>query len=179
VVRIGVVPGAGFTGGYMTEYRGIDYGLGRSNIGENGIRYGVIPLHDVAQSWCDSSEAIYPEPEKEYDEDGEEIEPADDDMDCVEPIGFRYSADGYEATQSADDSDIFILKSPFFTVAQFCSPCAPGACHLRNPIEVTDDAAPADPNRCYCFGHDWFDEEEAPYPVYEVATGKRVYPDKK
>lgn len=150
----------------MTEYRGIDYGLGRSNIGENGIRFGVIPLHDVTQAWCDSSVTIYPEP-------------ADDDMDCVEPIGFRYSSDGYEATQSADDSDIFILKSPYFTVAQFCSPCAPGACHLRNPIEVPDVDAPADPNRCYCFGHDWFDEEEAPYPVYEVATGKRVYPDKK
>ena len=40
--------------------RGIDYGMGRTNIDlSNGIRFGVIPLNDVTQSWCDASEADY------------------------------------------------------------------------------------------------------------------------
>ena len=33
--------------------------------------------------------------------------------------------------------------------------------------------------RAFCFGHDWFEEGKAPYPVFSVATGKRVRPEKK
>ncbi len=74
----------------------------------------------------------------------------------------------YKATQSGDDSDIFILKSPYYTRAQFCSPCAPGACYLTNPCE--------DGERAYCFGHDWFDDGKAPYPVFLVADDSEVLP---
>lgn len=70
-----------------------------------------------------------------------------------EPISFFYGQDGYQAEQQADDPDIFIMKSPYFTYAQFCSPCAPGAGYLMNPLTEKDEN-----NRAYCFGHDWFEE---------------------
>jgi len=79
-----------------------------------------------------------------------------------------YENDGY-ALQTDDDGDLWIIKSPYFTHAAFCSPCAPGACHLRNPLELPDPA-----NKCYCLGHDWFDDGKAPYPVYSIATGKQI-----
>ena len=64
------------------------------------------------------------------------------------------------------DGDAWFEKSPYFTRAAFCSPCAPGACYLTSPCD--------DGERCYCPGHDWFDEDKAPFPVYNVATGERV-----
>lgn len=157
-----------------TTYAGIDYGFGTTNIDpENGIRYGVIHQNDVLQAWADSSEAEYPCSECEFEQ-------GDDDCGCCdcEPIAFNYDDDGYLA--SADSmGDIMILKSPYFTFAQFCSPCAPGACHLANPLEHRDaieGGAKLKNNRAYCFGHDWFEDGVAPYPVYEVATGKPVKP---
>ncbi len=82
---------------------------------------------------------------------------------------YNYDSDGYKI-QTASDGDMFITESPFFTYAQFCSPCAPGACYLANPLE-----SPVEANKCYCLGKDWFDEfNPCPYPVYSVATGQLV-----
>lgn len=84
-----------------------------------------------------------------------------------EPLGHVLDDGEYKATQSGDDSDIFILKSPYFTRCRYCSPCAPGAGHLTS---CDDDGI-----RAYCFGHDWFyddEHESAPYPVFCVATGE-------
>jgi hypothetical protein len=84
-----------------------------------------------------------------------------------EPLGFYLDDGEYKAT--ADEyGDIFILESPYFTYAQYCSPCAPGACYLANPV---DENGP----RAYCFAPDWFDDESCPYPVYRVDTGELVY----
>jgi hypothetical protein len=65
--------------------------------------------------------------------------------------------------------DVWVIKSPYFTHAQFCSPCAPGACYLTNPLST-----PLDSNKCYCLGADWFEDSKAPYPIYSVATGQPV-----
>ena len=47
-----------------TNYKGIDYGLGKTNIDKtSGIRYGVISQHSVGQAWYDESEAYYGTPE--------------------------------------------------------------------------------------------------------------------
>jgi len=75
----------------------------------------------------------------------------------------------YQASQGGDDSDIFVLKSPYYTRAQFCSPCAPGAGYLRN---ACDDG----PKR-YCFGPEWFDDSisPCPYPVYRVDNDECIY----
>lgn len=63
----------------------------------------------------------------------------------------------------------FILKSPYYTYAQFCSPCAPGAGYLPSPLKDR----PAG-NKTYCLGHDWFEDGTAPYRVYSVKTNKEM-----
>jgi hypothetical protein len=87
----------------------------------------------------------------------------------AEPNGFRIDDGEYLATQSRDDSDIFVIKSPYYTRAAFCSPCAPGACYLTSPCD--------DGEKAYCFGPDWFDEdiEPCPYPVYRVDNDELIY----
>ena len=99
-----------------------------------------------------------------------------------------WEKDGYELSNCLQ-SDVFVSKSPYFTYAQFCSPCVPGACNLDNPFEglavpsgrhasfAEDYGAEAQAIgyvKCYCLGHDFFDGEKAPYEVFSVATGKRV-----
>jgi hypothetical protein len=99
-----------------------------------------------------------------------------------------WEKDGY-ALENCLQSDVCVLKSPYFTYAQFCSPCVPGACNLDNPFEglavpsgrhasfAEDYGAEAEAAgfaRCYCLGHDMFEGEKAPYEVFSVATGKRV-----
>ena len=166
---------------------GIDYGLGDTNIDkETGIRYGVISVNSgVLQAWSDVSVPDYgtiecPKCNKEQEPDyecefcGAEL----DDYSMVEAQGFTYEGEGY-ACQAGQDGDIFVMKSPFFTYAQFCSPCAPGAVHLENPIEPKTNTVGIGylrqrHNRGYCFGHDWFEGEKAPYRVYSVETGKEV-----
>jgi hypothetical protein len=81
------------------------------------------------------------------------------------PLGF-YVNEADLSAHCSDDGDIFITKSPFYTLCQFCSPCAPGAGYLMNPCE--------DGIKAYCFGHDWFEDGKAPYPVYSVETNALI-----
>jgi hypothetical protein len=181
-----------------TDYRGIDYGMGMSNIDRDAdIRYGVIPHHAVGSAWYESAEGFYGSPAcpncggdaVEYDESKHES--YDDyrrtiDRDyacqrCEHYMGSEYAygdepqshfVDDEEITaeQGYDSPDIFITKSIYYTRAQFCSPCAPGACYLKNPC---DDGAKA-----YCFGPDWFEEGKCPYPVYRVDNDECIYTPK-
>ena len=168
----------------MKNYTGIDYGLGQSNINlKTGIRYGVINQNAVLQAWFDESIPYYGK--GECSECGTEFDTLDEmpeicsecgrnfeehsDMDWIEAVSHFYTGDGYQAEASTDSGDIFITESPYFTYAQFCSPCAPGAVHLENPLDTKEDN-----NKGYCFGHDWFEGDVAPYPVYSVKTGKLV-----
>jgi len=163
-------------------YKGIDYGRGITNINLiDGIRYGVICLNEITQAWCESSE-----PKLSYYcsncgaelKKGAEAKRCPDcyrkieegDFDFIEP-DFWSIDDGRYKAYSDDNNDIFILKSPYFSYAQFCSPCAPGAGYIMNELEDKDYN-----NRTYCFGHDWFDDEVAPYTVYSVETGEVVQP---
>jgi hypothetical protein len=194
----------------MTDYAGIDYGMGRTNIDkENGIRYGVVSLHALTEFASEDFEADYGDPHcpkcgneaetipshTESDPSGEgkwvsvvqdiPEEMAEWENDGIgeyacrsckwlfdgdeafgdEPIGYTLDKDGYKATLD-EYNDVFLVKSPYYTHAQFCSPCAPGAGHLENPCE----SGP----KTYCFGHDWFDGGKAPYPVYDVKTDELV-----
>lgn len=176
---------------------GIDYGLGRTNIDyATGIRYGVIAQNSVLQAWADSAEADYGPPtcpkcgndacEFDLDKHGEydnasgyltkvsdyaceacEVTIASEDAYGDEPVGWHYSGDGYELTDCLD-STIFVLKSPFYTLAVYCSPCVPGAGDLDNASE--------DGVKTYCLGHDWFEEGKAPYTVFSVETNLPVLP---
>ena len=173
--------------------RGIDYGMGRTNINpETGIRFGVISRNsgDLTEWVWEGFEGDYGTPTCrecggdaiDYDDEKhgeykagrgcadyacEHCERVIDSSDAYndEPNGHDYNADGY-VIRADSYGDAFVIRSPFFTRAGFCSPCAPGACHLESP---TDDG-----ERCYCLGHDWFRDGVAPYPVYSVETGELV-----
>ena len=170
--------------------KGIDYGRGMTNIDrKTGIRFGVLPQSAVLQSWADSSEGVYLEIPDNVCEcetcgasgtisDGYDVCECED---CEgtgevtiegesfddEPIGFVYRGGGIFA-HCGECSDIFIEKSPFYTLAPFCSPSAPGACYL---VDACEDGAPA-----YCLPSDWFDEDSpCPYPVWRVDNHALVY----
>jgi hypothetical protein len=166
---------------------------------DKGIRYGVIPQNEVLQAWADSSEADYGSPtcgkcgNEAVDIDAEGVpdigsyQGDDWDLDgrdhaCLhckrtfdsddaygdEPECWYVDDGEYQAT-CGNDGDIFITKSPYYTRAAFCSPCAPGACYLLNPRE--------DGEKAYCFSHDWFEDGKAPYPVYRVSDDTLVEPE--
>lgn len=167
---------------------GRDYSLGQSNVDkETGIHYGVINQSEVLQAWADSSEARYiracPYCGMELpSNDLEELEQNDDneflcpsceailtelDFDLEEPIGFTLDDGEYQAEQNFDNTDIFIIRSPYYTYCQYCSPCAPGAGYIMNSDKGI---------KAYCLGHDWFDDRKAPYPVYRVSDDSLVEP---
>lgn len=171
--------------------KGIDYGMGRTNVDrETGIRFGVISQNEVVQAWSDESESVYPDPEPcdcetcgglgtIEDDSGTKSDCDDCDgtgsvpsepSDFDEPLGFEYEGQGYRAS-SGTDGDIFITKSPYYTRAAFCSPCAPGAVYLMSPHDEGEKG--------YCFGHDWFEDGVAPYPVYRVEDDSVVEPSAK
>ena len=171
-------------------YLGIDYGAttGANRDSETGIRYGVISQNSVLQAWADSAEADYGEPAcphcgnpvVEYNDDAhgeydgdcaeyacESCRRTYDTSECYgeEPIGWSYDYDEYTLTDCLD-TDIFVLKSPYYTFAAYCSPCVPGAGNLDSPHP---DGVPT-----YCLGHDWFEDGVAPYPVYSVETHELI-----
>jgi hypothetical protein len=180
-----------------TDYQGINYGTEFSNMDVlAGIRFGVIPHGHVGAAWYDDAEAHYGDPScpecdsaylADFDPEKHDGYRYEDRSGCAdfacenceiiidneqaypeEPLSWFYNEDGY-AMEQLDEVDIFISKSPFFTYAQFCSPCAPGACYLPSPLDHK-----ADDNKCYCLGPEWFEGEKAPYPVFNVMTGKRI-----
>lgn len=185
-----------------TNYPGLDYsGPGATcnrNL-ETGIRYGIIPANDIGQAWYDSAEPDYGE--ATCPKCGNAVKSAKGEYaryehakhECAdyvchhckyvfgnesaypdEPIGGQnYEGDGYKLHEDSS-GDLWVFDSPYFTYAQFCSPCAPGACYLLNALESPNDA-----NRAYCLGHDWFEDSQAPYPVYSVETGELVTPETK
>jgi len=179
-------------------YKGIDY-AGHTTVNrdvQTGIRYGVISANEVCQAWYDSAEADYGEPH--CPKCGDEVKAARglyeryehakygcDDYVCHKckyvfdnqdafgesPNAWTLDDGEYKAEQGGEDRDIFVIRSPYFTYAQFCSPCAPGAVYLLNPC-TPESCAP----RGYCFGPEWFEGGVAPYPVYEVETGELITP---
>jgi hypothetical protein len=165
----------------MKTYRGIDYGSGITNINlSTGIRYGVINQNECMDFWGEQSEAYYGLPHCPYC--GNELKKDKEYSHCPhcrkslveeslysdEASSFYIDDETYTA-ESDDYGDIFITKSPYYTYAQFCSPCAPGACYLSNELSGKPQG-----NRAYCFGHDCFTDNKAPYHVYSVKTGEEI-----
>ena len=166
------------------SYKGIDYSLGQSNFDrETGIHFGVISQHSILIEAMSDFEQDYGKPTcpecGNPVKESAEVENADKDYHCTdcmesywsdvcfsdESLGFSYDSDGYRLMDCLD-SDIFVLKSPYYTFAQFCSPCVPGAGNLET--FVTGGV------KTYALGHDWFEDGKAPYPVYDVKTGLLV-----
>lgn len=179
-------------------YNGIDYGLGMANVDQHtGIRYGVIGLNSLNEWAWEDFEADYGPPTcgscgNEAVEYNDEIHGDYDSQSsygscadfacehCEEYFGsdeaygdepLRHTLDDGKYIAEVDSyNDVFIMQSPYFTYAQFCSPCAPGACHLNNPRDSDSGAA-----RAYCFGPHWFNDETPPYDVYSVETGELLH----
>jgi hypothetical protein len=184
----------------MSNYAGIDYGLGQSNINkETGIHYGVISQHtpspeavddvyhgphsrDLAyENWVEHvkkavSSAVLEavdhlmlssraeELAKHLSEEAEGWDWLGDSYngDEADPL---YEHDGYKIVKCLD-YDLFVLKSPYYTHAQYCSPCVPGAGNLDHPCKEGP--------KSYCLGHDWFEDGKAPYDVFDVISGAKV-----
>lgn len=195
-----------------TTYAGLDYARGTATNRDavTGIRYGVISQYSVNP---DAIEDIYShgedlsykeahaeamrEARTEWENAGNSAEDFDEDSasqdfaDGYESDNglndYLYERDGYKLTGCLSN-DLFVIRSPFFTVAQFCSPCVPGAGNLDSPFESVNnqegldgvdylnEAESAGFPRVYCLGHDWFESNMAPYAVYSVETGKLVMP---
>lgn len=80
----------------------------------------------------------------------------------------RYEEAGIIAEQHSD-GDVFVLESPYYTKAPFCSPCAPGAGYLA-------DGSFEGQACTYCMPNDWFPEGRAcPYPYWERENHTLVY----
>ena len=176
-----------------TNYAGIDYGMGRSNIDtDTGIRYGIISqnslsgesLDDVFTAGDDLGyEAMIEELKSNLknaidsiisDAGGRTYDSVDVDeilegvdFDCYDSNGPRRYEDGDLTVQTTGDNDLFVFKSEYYTFAQFCSPCVPGAGNLDTPC----DSGP----KTYCLGIDWFVDGECPYPVYRIDNDECIY----
>lgn len=180
------------------SYIGIDYGsIGQSNRdAKTGIHYGVISQGRLMPEALDDMEMYYGEPTcpkcgneakemagslldtEDFELDGtdfacESCKYTFDSQDAYsdEALGFTYDSDGYKLSDCLD-SNVFVLCSPYYTYAQFCSPCVPGAGNLDTPL-THEDGAP----KTYALGLDWFDKHNpCPYKdnLYLVATGERV-----
>jgi hypothetical protein len=177
----------------MTQnYAGLDYSFGKANFNpETGIHFGVISQNSIMPEAMEDVEYDYGKPTcgkcgGSAIESGElpaEFEDAEwnegKDYACVTckrcfwsdtafpdmAIGWSYGKDGYNLTDCLTN-DVFVLDSPFYTRAQYCSPCVPGAGNLDNPCE--------DGPKTYCLGHDWFEGGKAPYQVFKVADDTEV-----
>jgi len=180
----------------IRQEQGIDYSLGQSNIDHsNGIHFGVISQGSILQAWCESNEPDFGSPTcPKCGEEAKEFNPDDShdgwecdwyegeaDWQCEncrflfmseaafgdEAIGWYVDDGEYKATDCLD-SDVMVTKSPYYTFTQFCLPCVPGAGNLNVPM------APPMGVKTYCFGHDWFDDGCAPYPIFSIDTGQIV-----
>ena len=60
-----------------------------------------------------------------------------------EPCGWTLDDSEYKASQGGNDCDIFVLSSPYYTHAQFCSPCARAPATCAIPLISLDLGATA------------------------------------
>lgn len=156
---------------------------------ETGIHYGVIPKNDLfncAEEFYDNAED---ETFKEISDDLahdlkgilENWMPESDMQDIIDQAIERmnenyendhglmiYKKDGYEIHGRNDDTDLFVIKSPYYTMVRECSPCAPNAGYLRDY---------PGPLKTYCLPDEWFDDEysKCPYEkIYSVETNEEI-----
>lgn len=162
----------------------IDYGNGITNIDlENGVRYGIIPsnsvnqdaVQDIVQNGTDLAYESWKEERDSalksavdclgdfiHDKSDIDLDDLADYLgissDFMESGPWDYEDEEYKLHLD-EHNDLWVLKSPYVTNRGFCSPCAPGACHL----ESDGDAL------CYCLGSDWFDDDfPCPYEILNL-----------
>ena len=160
------------------------------NADDNGIHYGVIPLHDLApwfayEEFYDNSENLAIkeieleidelfEPIKEFAKERELDKETDIEelKNAIEEDIFEYwdesedsrlyEHDGYKI--QLIDSDLFIAESPYVTIGPLCSPCALGAVYLPSADGKHGHMA-------YCLPDDFFEDGKAPYKYILLEEG--------
>jgi len=184
---------------------------------KTGIRYGVISPHAVSSEALDDVYQNGTDPAYEYgqqeilneiktlcEDNGLNFDRIDTDSFIDEYSNhFEGSGDGqtdysdseYTLHVSGDNFGIFVMKSPYYTYTHNCSPCAPGAGDLNNPIDVDGAGGKSEPSpyqlfasscteKTYCLGPEWFDKEtreysrNIPYRVFRVDDNSEVLPVK-
>lgn len=158
---------------------------------DTGIHYGVISQHTPAGWVMGEAEPIYPPLEGtlelECDEceelwsqhvtEGEEVRcpecdtvtdyEFDPNWGADQPSDWDLDIDDTETEYSELLSAIYVIKSPFYTLTRYCSPCAPNAGDL--------DGYHPQGIKTYCLGPDCFDEDNPlPYPVWRVDNDELV-----
>lgn len=167
---------------------------------ETGIRYGMISCHsvnpDALEDVYQGDDLGFEAAKKQVidelanaiksaledygtiDDDGAEgcateIVESDDfqwaDTDESGPYGY-VDSDG-TSVQTTSNNELWVFKSPYYTWAQFCSPCVPGAGNLNGPMMYAGDGV-----KTYCLGLDWFNKDSpCPYPIYKVEDDTIVH----
>lgn len=102
------------------------------------------------------------------------------DGDCFsggESGPYEYEQDGYQL-RTTSNHELFVIKSDYYTLCRFCSPCFPGAGNL--------DQWDEDGVKTYCLDGSWFDKDNGenwchvlPYRVYRVSDDSLVSEFKK
>lgn len=164
------------------EYSDMMYGMGKTNIDpKNGIRFGVIALTSVSGYALDDLVYDYPfncpdcgnnilvkSKSARYDYYCQSCRTWHMEEDCYgeESTGFHYDGDGYKLIDCLD-FNIMVIESLYYTKAEYCSPCVPGAGNLDS---TSDDGV-----KTYCLGPDWFDgDNKIPYHVYLVKDNSAI-----
>lgn len=175
---------------------GIDYsGIGGTcnRDRETGIRYGIISqesvscytIEDILSNGDDLGFAHMKQEAKDavaraiasaiddYGQIGDPDELAHEIIensvewhDCDESGPYAFE-EGDLKVQTTSDNNLWVFKSPFYTRAQFCSPCVPGAGNL-------DTFCPDGP-KTYCLPADWFEDGKAPYDIWCAKTDDILY----
>ena len=174
---------------------------------KTGIHFGVISpnsiCHETLSELCDKSvDTIYEESKEDFtnqienilNDNGFSIGQIDEVLtpaiDCFnenynnDNHGYEYEDKEYILHISDDNFGIFVIKSPYYTFTRLCSPCAPGAGDLDNPI-LLDTIEQKIPNfynvfsqdnhvKAYCLPKEFFDDEysKIPYRYYRVDNDK-------
>ena len=172
---------------------------------KTGIHYGVISPNSICQETlselCDKSvDTIYEESKEDFtnqienilNDNGFSIGQIDEVLtpaiDCFnenynnDNHGYEYEDKEYILHISDDNFGIFVIKSPYYTYTKQCSPCAPGAGDLDNPViqerlgEMPNDIFMHNTVKAYCLPREFFDSEysKIPYRYYNVSDDKEV-----
>jgi len=80
-----------------------------------------------------------------------------------------YESEGYKIINCLD-TDLEIIKSPYYCFAPRCSPCVPCAGNISDISEMIEYE-----KKTYCLDPSFYSDEDKPkYKIYEVATDKEI-----
>lgn len=144
---------------------------------QTSIHYGVISQNSVISEIWESFESVY---EIECancghvysDNESANCPKCDIDnhleFECADsPSYWKWNGEKEYALEYAESlSAFYVTRSPYYTYAAFCSPCAPNAGDLDAPRKKGI--------KTYCLDASFFESNNAPYPVYRVSDNQRV-----